>query len=270
MIGIAKHARSGAVRRDVPGVELGYRPHFASGPVQPTKRLRPYREHQVTRGPQKGLVHDELVVSMFVETLEPGAVAPHAVHARRRIAGEFDPLRIERMKLRMNHRARERNQAPTTAITTADDNAAAVPLFHRGGQPLPSRALGALDELRAGKLDNHPLREALAIYLPNAPTAHEEDAVAVRMNRRRVRMDGRAIAELADFAIGKRRLEQLSASRAVRREDQRRAVRREGALQKVRRMIDRRMICELADARAGYAIDECAPFGRMPRSLSEH
>ena len=96
----------------------------AGGPVHPAKRVRPDGEDQIAGAAEEGFVNDELVVAVFVEALEAGAVAAHAVHARGGIAGEFDPLGLERMELRMDDGARERNDVPGGAVEAAGDEAA--------------------------------------------------------------------------------------------------------------------------------------------------
>src|SRR5437763_20621 len=53
---------------------------------------------------------------MLVEALGTRAVAPDAVHTRSGIGGKLDPLRVSRVKLRMDNGARERNQMPVAAV----------------------------------------------------------------------------------------------------------------------------------------------------------
>ena len=84
----------------------------ARAPVHAAQGARPHGEHQVAGGAQKSLVHQELVVAVLVQAFQPGPVTPHAVHARRRVAREFDPFRLQRMKLRMDHGPGKWNLAP--------------------------------------------------------------------------------------------------------------------------------------------------------------
>ncbi len=80
-----------------------------------------------TRSPvvaKKGFVHEELIVAVLVKAFEAATVAPDAVHARRRIAREFDPFRFQRMELRMNHGARKRDGMPAGSIEAPGNQAA--------------------------------------------------------------------------------------------------------------------------------------------------
>ena len=61
--------------------------------------------------PQERLVDDEFVIVVLVEASETAAVSADAVHARRRVGGELDPIRIERPELRMDDRAGESKEA---------------------------------------------------------------------------------------------------------------------------------------------------------------
>ena len=66
---------------------------------------------------------DELVVAVLVEAFQAGAVAPHTVHARRGIAGELDPFRLERMELRVDDGTRKRNRVRCRAVKSAGSEA---------------------------------------------------------------------------------------------------------------------------------------------------
>ena len=69
-------------------------------------------------------MHQELVVAVLVQAFQTGAVAPDAMHARRRVACELDPFRLERMELRMNHRAWKRNGMPAGSVEASGHKAA--------------------------------------------------------------------------------------------------------------------------------------------------
>src|SRR5262249_33237434 len=145
-------------------------------------------------------------------------------HARRRVAGKLDPLRIERMKLRMDHRSGKGNQAPSATVRTPDDNAAGFALLDRRRHPLPSRAERALSQLGAVELHNRALRQGRAIDFPSAAAGYEEDALAARVDGGREWVNRRTVGKLADFAVRERRFEQLRAPGPVGREDQRFAI----------------------------------------------
>ena len=61
-------------------------------------------------------MHDELVVAVLIQTFHAAPVPPDAKHARRRIARKDQPFRFERMKLRVDNGAVERNQVPFRSI----------------------------------------------------------------------------------------------------------------------------------------------------------
>ena len=61
-------------------------------------------------------MHDKLVVPVMMQALHSDPVAAHAKHARRRITCKDQPIRFQRMELRMNHSSRERNQSPFAAV----------------------------------------------------------------------------------------------------------------------------------------------------------
>ena len=140
VVGIAEHHRAGAVGSDVPGVEFGNGAHFARGPVHHTQRAWPDRENQIAGAAEERLVYHELIVAVLVQTLETRAIAAHAMHARRRIARELDPLGLERMKLWMNHGTRKRDQLPAGAIRASGDQALLRALFDGRGDPSARRS----------------------------------------------------------------------------------------------------------------------------------
>src|SRR3954447_24992612 len=110
MVGVAKDPRTGAIRSDMPRVVLHDQADFARRPIHPAECPRPNGEHQVARASEECFVYEELIVPVLVQALESATVAPDPVHPRSRIARKLDPLRLERMELRMNHGARERNR----------------------------------------------------------------------------------------------------------------------------------------------------------------
>src|SRR5437879_13771900 len=126
---------------------------------------------------------------MLVKAFETRAVSADAVHARRGVAGEFDPVGLEWMKLRMNHRAREWNETPSGPIRPAHDQSLSAPPLTGRGNPLALRAQRAFAQLRPLEPRNASLLKALTVDLPHATAADEENASAVGMNGRRERMD---------------------------------------------------------------------------------
>src|SRR5260370_16561443 len=109
MVSVAEDAATGAVGSDVPGIVVDDGAHRAGGPIHHAERTRPDGEYQVASAAQEGFVHDELVIAVLVEALQARAVAAHAVHARRGIAGELDPAPLQWPKLRINSAARDRD-----------------------------------------------------------------------------------------------------------------------------------------------------------------
>jgi hypothetical protein len=112
VVRIAEGTFNGAVRRNVPRVVPGDSRKGACGPLHPSQRARPDSEHEIAGQPQERFVHDELVVSVLMQSFEACAIVSHSVHARGVTAPEFDPLGFERMKPGMDHRARKRDFAP--------------------------------------------------------------------------------------------------------------------------------------------------------------
>ena len=105
----------------------------------------------------------------------PRAIAPHAMHARRRIAREFDPLRIQRMELRMNHRARKRHIVPAALPSKRPATRPHSSPLECRGQPFAIGADGAFAELGAGAIQRWSLRERLPVHRPQAAAAREDN-----------------------------------------------------------------------------------------------
>ncbi len=112
--------------------------------------MRPDGEHQVAGGAEKGLVDDELVVAVLVEALQAGAVAAHAMHARRGIARELDPLGLERMELRDESRCAGNgitvDEVPSKRLTTRP----------RLGAPQDCPAKAAVSQPPSGLIEHSP------------------------------------------------------------------------------------------------------------------
>src|SRR5688572_11629696 len=105
MIRVEQHPAAVGAGSDMPAVVLSDDANLASRPVHPAQPVRPNGKHEIACRAEKRLVYNELIVTVLIKTLEAGAIASYTVHARCRVAGELDPLVIQRMKLRMNHRA---------------------------------------------------------------------------------------------------------------------------------------------------------------------
>ncbi len=84
----------------------------------------------------------EFVVAVVVEAFEAGAVAADAVHARGGVAGELDPLRVERMELRMDHGARKGDDMPSGSIDPACGDAGPAIELDCGSQPVATGTQG--------------------------------------------------------------------------------------------------------------------------------
>jgi hypothetical protein len=140
MIGVAQHAGSRPVGGDVPGVEFRNGPDFARGPIHSAQQVRPDGENDIAGTAEKCLVNDELIIAVLMQALHPRPIPPDAEHAGRRIACEQNPIRIDRVKLRMDHRAREGNHVPAGPIRAPGRNAVAAALLDGRRQPLPVRA----------------------------------------------------------------------------------------------------------------------------------
>src|SRR5260370_13660191 len=90
------------------------------------------------------------------------------------------------MKLRMDHGARKRNQAPLAATYAPGDDAANRPVLDRRRHPLPARSERALAKLCPGELHHTALRQTHAVDFPNGAAAHEKKPAAIRMDSRRI------------------------------------------------------------------------------------
>ena len=166
-------------------------------------------------------MHDELVVAVFVEALQARTVAAHAMHARRRIARELDPPGLQRMELRMNHGARERNHRGRRPVEAADDQAplrcaAACPAKAAVSQP-PSGLIEHSPSCMPGEGKDPALVERARAGWPTIPPVptRDDQRFAIGMQRRRIRMDRRAAGQLPGLAAPERELEQLCIARAV-------------------------------------------------------
>ena len=77
-------------------------------------------------------MNDELVVAVRVEAFQPGPVPPHAMHSWGGVSGKLDPFRVHGIELRMDHGAREVDEAGLAPVNRADDQAPAMfPLASR-------------------------------------------------------------------------------------------------------------------------------------------
>ena len=124
-----------------------------------------------TRSPvfaEKGLVNQELVVAVLVQAFEAAAIAADAVHARRRVARELDPFRLQRMELRMNHGARKRDRMPAGSVEAPGNQAALRAGFEGGGEPLAIAADRAFAQLGAGMIRRCSARPACADGSPTS------------------------------------------------------------------------------------------------------
>jgi len=207
----------------VPGIVIGDGANRAGGPIHRAEGARPDREHQIAGGAEEGLVHDELVVAVFVEALQARTVAAHAMHARRGIARELDPAGLERMELRMDHRARERNHRGRRPVEAADNQpslrrAAGLPREGRG-QPAAIGTDRALAKLHARESKDAALFEGAAPDGPQFPSTRDHQRFAIGVQRGGVRMYGRAVRQLAALAAREREFKQLGIARAVAGEE---------------------------------------------------
>jgi hypothetical protein len=196
-------------------------------------------------------VHDEFVVAVLVEALQGGAVAAHAMHARSGVTGKFDPLRLERVELRVDDGAGERDDGGCGSVKAGDDEAAggggATSACKGSGEPAAIGTNGRLTELGAGQREDAARRESGARDGPQFPAPRDHKGCAIGVQRGGIRMDGSVEGELARFTGGERDLEQLRFAGAVTGEEHFAIAREERALQKVGGVIDVRAAGDLAD-----------------------
>ena len=135
-------------------------------------------------------MNQELVVAVLVQAFQTAAIAADAVHARRRVAREFNPFRFQRVELRMNDGARKWNGMPAGSIEASGNQAALGAGFERGREPLAIAADGALAQLGAGVIGDATLGQRVAldglpVDGPQAAAAGEDQGFPIRMQRRR-------------------------------------------------------------------------------------
>src|SRR5579872_1233183 len=164
-------------------------------------------ERDVPRLTKKCLVQNEFVIAVAVKAFHLGAIAANSEHARRRVGRKDQPLRFQRMKLRMDYGPLKGDYPPVAAVAPSGHQAVLAAVFDRGGDPFSLPAQRALAELRPLKCCDQLLFEAPGIDAPDRSSPHEDDAFPRRMYSGRERMDRIAIGHLADRAFGKRDLE---------------------------------------------------------------
>src|SRR5258708_29226867 len=112
MVGVAENLCSGPVRCDVPRVEVSDRGDLARLPIHSAETMRPNCEDDVAGAAEECLVNDELVVSVVIEALHSGSVTPDAMHSRRGVTRENQPVGVRWVELRMDDGSWEWNQRP--------------------------------------------------------------------------------------------------------------------------------------------------------------
>lgn len=174
MVGVAENLGPGAVGRDVPGVEKRKRASLSRVPIHPFKRKGPDGEHQVTGFTQEGLVNDELLIGVLVQALDARAVPANAMHTRRGIGCEFDPLRFERVELRVDHGSREGNDVPLRAVEPAHDDSIPAFLANGCGDPLAVWRKRTFSELRVLEGINTALGQRETFHGPNRAASNKQ------------------------------------------------------------------------------------------------
>ena len=140
MASVAKNLRARTVGGDMPGVDAGFvklgdPSDGPGGPVHPFQRLGPLHVYKIARGTEEGFVDYKLFVGMDVKAFHCGSIAFHTVHSRSRVAGEFDPLGFQRMKLRVYDRSGEGNCPPSRTVGASDGQSILRTLFDCGADP---------------------------------------------------------------------------------------------------------------------------------------
>src|SRR6185312_7388438 len=225
MIRVAQYALAFAIRRNVPRVVFRDGRDRARRPVHAAKRARPDRKDDIARRAQKCLMDDEFIVTVLVQALKPRAVTPYTMHTRRGVPRELDPLRLQRMKLRMNDSTRKRDRAPSGPVVPPNRQAGFRAAFVRGSQPFAVRTDGTFTQLCIREFENPPVAS------PQSPASRHDQRFAIRMQRRTERMQRRAIRQLSLLACFERRSPYLRVAAPVRREKHFPAARIKRALQ---------------------------------------
>ena len=127
--------------------------------------------------PQEGFVDDEFVVAVLVEAFQAGAVAADAVHARRGVAGELDPLADRADETADGSRCAETGwRASQSHRSGRPPGRIALPRLIRGGEPLAIAADGAFAQFGAW-LFAIERSQACRRWMAHKPAAAREDQV---------------------------------------------------------------------------------------------
>ncbi len=216
VVGIAKNFCAGPVGGDVPGVEFGDGANLFGVPIHIFQRFGPYGKNQIAGFAQKGFVYHKLIVVVFVEAFEAGAVAAHAENARGGVACEFDPIVVYGMKLGMDDGSGEvENDVASTAISGSDYHAIAFILFDGSNQPASIGAATAFTELSALQLVEGLNGEVIPIEGFDFVAAGEVHAASVFRQNGGIWVIAFDISELANFAVREIGFEQLGRTGAV-------------------------------------------------------
>ena len=149
-------------------------------------------------------MHQELVVIVLIEALQAAAIAAHAVHARCRVAGKFDPFRIRRVKLWMDYGSRKWNDVPLAAIRFAHCQSADRSLFNGHHQPFSAGGQRRFSNLRASEFHDQPFFQRVSVQFPKPRSTDEKDGGASRTDGWRESMNCRTERELPDLSSRKR------------------------------------------------------------------
>src|SRR5690242_13102099 len=135
------------------------------------------------------------------------------MHAWRRVSRKFDPLRLERMKLRVNDGAWKRNSMPLCSFDTARDQPPFVVDPVRCREPLSVLAEARLSELRSFHCDYFRFFQGGPAQPVKRAAASKHKGVSRGMEHGRERVNRGPVCQLDNIAVGKRRKEQLRCAR---------------------------------------------------------
>lgn len=104
------------------------------------------------------------------------------MHAGRGVSREFEPLRLQRVELGVNHGAWEGDDSPFAAVGAADGQAGLAVFADGGGQPFGRGIERRLAHGSGAKINDASFGQGFEIEPPNRRVPNEKDVSTVPVN----------------------------------------------------------------------------------------